>query len=177
MKKVKGVIASVLVVTMMFSLTSCCSVKKIDDKDLEDAFEDVFDWDEDDNDYYESDDYEKWATNFDDPDDPFIYDLDQYISGYDSDDDGYMSVSYCVFEDSEDADEYFGYYYEAFAAGDKEVEKSYHAGRNGYYISYNEKDRFFAVYFCDDMIIEVTASGDDYTKQMNKFLKTLGLPH
>ena len=29
-----------------------------------------------------------------------------------------------------------------FAAGDKEVEKSYHAGRNGYYISYNEKDRF-----------------------------------
>lgn len=173
MKKFKGVIAAVLAVTMMFSLTACGKkVKRIDDNAIEDAFDVVFGWDDDE--YYEFEDYEQWGTNFDDPDDPHIYELDEYISGSEWDDDEYIHITFCDFDEVDEADEYFGEYYGAF--GDDTKKNSYKEGRWGYYIEYDEKDRFAAMYFCDDMVLEVTGVGKDNVKLVKQFLKELGLP-
>ena len=179
MKTMKKVVSAVLIGTMLISVTSCSKkFKKIDDDDLEDAFEDIFDWDEGE-DYRELKDYELWATNFDDTDEPFIYDDVYYIQGAEFNEDDWMThayIAYSVFEEKDEADEYFVNYYNVWAKDRKDVESAYHKGSWGYYIEANEKDHFSAMYYIDDMVLEVSSYDEDGVKQVKEFLKSFGYP-
>ena len=104
------VLAVTMVGAMLLSVTSCAKTfKKIDEDDLMDAFEDVFDWEEG-YDYREIKDYEVRGTNFDDVEDPFIYDDCYHLQGAEFRDEDYMTYAYFAyneFEEAKDADEYF----------------------------------------------------------------------
>ena len=179
MKTMKKVLSAVLIGTMLLSVTSCASkFKKIDDDDLMDAFEDVFDWEEG-ADYRENKDYEVWGTNFDDVEDPYIYDDCYYLQGAEFNEEDYMTYAYfayIVFDEPKDADEYFTLYYDVWAKGEKDVESAYHKGSWGYYIETNEKDCFIAKYYIDDMVLEVSSFDEDGVAKTKELLKSFGYP-
>ena len=178
MKVMNKVLAVTMIGAMLFSVTSCAKkFKKIDDDDLIDAFEDIFDWEEG-YDYRESKDYDLWGTNFEDVDDPYIYDV-KYVQGAEFNEEDYMTyayVAYAEFEDKEEAEEYFLLYYDVWAKDKKDVEQAYHKGDWGYFIESNEKDHFSAYYFVEDTVVEVSSFDEEGVKQLKQLLKSFGYP-
>lgn len=173
MKNFKKIMAGALMLSMLFSFTACGKkIEKIDDGDLTDAMEDELGWDEDDE-YREHKDYEIWGTNFDDVDDPYIYDLDSHIQGMDDS----LFISYSIFDDEEEAEEYFLLYYDVWAKDNKEVPSKYSKNNYGYFIEYvKQDDAFHAYYYAEDMVLEVAAYEKDDVKDLVKFLKAIGYP-
>ena len=179
MKVMNKVLAVTMVGTMLLSVTSCAKkFNKIDEDDLMDAFEDVFDWEED-YDYHEIKDYEVRGTNFDDVDDPYIYEDCYHLQGAEFRDEDYMTYAYFAyneFEEAKDADEYFENYYNVWAKDKKDVEQAYHKGSWGYYIESNEKEAFSAMYYIEDTVLEVSSYDEDGIKQVKELLKSFGYP-
>ena len=176
MKKIRGFIAVALVASSLFPLTACGKkIQKIDEDDLIDGFEDIFDWDES-SDYRENEDYEFHVANYDDPDNPFEYEADYTLQGAEFDDDGtYAYIMYYIM-DEDDAAEMFDNYYGAYADGKKDVESDYSKGKYGYYLEVDEDDCFRAMYYSGDMILEISTSGEEEVENVKKLLKDVGLP-
>ena len=176
MKKMRMIVAVTLASATLFSMTGCVKkIEKIDEDDLMDAFEDYFDWEEQ-ADYRELENYEVRATNFGNADRPFIYDADYYLQGCGYNDEGVSAyVSYIIFEDEEDADEYFENYFATYAEDKKDVSQSYREGDWGFFIPDND-NMFRAFYFVDDMVMEVSAYDDDGIETLKDMLKNFGYP-
>lgn len=176
MKYFKKIAAVALIGVMLVSLAGCGkTVKKIDEDKIYEVAKKQLEWKK--KDFYDGEYDEMHGTNFEDVDDPYIYEDVSYIKGSDYDDDESMWVSYYIFDDEEDANDYFSHYYEAYSFIDKKY-RNYKEGKNGYFIdSEDEDDSFSALYYADDMVIEVSAYGKESAKKMKKFVDKLGLPN
>lgn len=175
MKYLKKILALALISVMVLSFAGCGkTVKKIEEDKLKKAMKDQLGWKR--GDIYDGEDDDFWGTNFDDVDDPYIYEDVYYLKGYEWDEEESMWVSYYIFDDEDDANDYFSHYYEAYSFIDKKY-RNYKEGKNGYYIDNDDEDTFSAMYYAKDMVIEVSAYGEESAKKMNKFVGKLGLPN
>ena len=181
MKSLSKIMSVLLVVVMLFSVTSCSKkVSKIDEDDLMEAFEKFYGWEEGE-DYREVNHYNASAANLDDYNNPHLYE-DVYLlfgSEFLSDDDkfgDYALVAYICFNDDDDAEEYFLTYYNSVTKVDKKTEKKYKKHKYGYFIEQDDEDYFIAYYYADDMVISATSSDKEGIKATKKLLKFLRLP-
>ena len=177
MKIFRKVLSAALVATMLFSLTACGKkVVKIDEDDFVDALEDNIEWEERQQ-YVYIEDTTVYATNFEDPDDSFDYDADVYISGMDHGETDYsVYCQYIIFDDEDDANEYFANYYEAMAEDNDDASKKYKEGESGYFIDINVEDGFHGVYYAEDMVFELRAYNEESVKAVKTMLKDFDLP-
>lgn len=174
MKYFKKIATVALIGVMLVSLAGCGNtVKKVKEDKIRDVMKEQLDIKK--KDCYEYDEYELHGTNYEDVEDPYIYEDVYYLRGYDYDDDDDVYVTYYIFDDEDDADDYFSHYYEAYSFIDKKY-RHYKEGKNGYCIDTSDKDTYIAMYYAEDMVIEVSAFGEGATKRMKKFVKKLGLP-
>lgn len=174
MKYFKKIAAVVLTGVMLVSLAGCGNtVKKVDEDKIRDVMKAQLGIKR--GDCYEHEEYELRGTNYEDVDDPYIYEDVYYLRGSEHDDDEDVYVSYYIFDDADEADEYFSHYYEAYSFIDKKY-RNYKEGKNGYCIDTSDEDTYLAMYYADDMVIEISAFGKDSTKNAKKFAKKLGFP-
>ncbi|MCR5803149.1 MAG: hypothetical protein K6G47_02710 [Clostridia bacterium] len=175
MKYFKKIAAVALIGVMLVSLAGCGkTVKKIDEDKIIEVAKKQLDLKK--KDFRDGEDDEMWGTNFEDVDNPYIYEDVYYLKASEYDDDESMWISYYIFEDEEDANDYFSHYYEAYSFLDKK-DRNYKEGKNGYYIDANDDDSFSAVYYAEDMVIDVSAYGKESAKKMKKYVGKLGLPN
>lgn len=175
MKRTVKIMAAFLTLSMAFSLCSCGkSIKKIDEDDFADALEDELDWEEDE-DFRIHEEYEVYAVNFEDADDPYYYDTDTFIQGAEDDDEGILLfIQYNLFEDEDDAEEFFLDYYDEYVGNDSSRPHA-HSGNSGYFIDTSSDTRFSAYYYAEDMVIYVSSFRDG-ADTMRDFVRSLGYP-
>lgn len=176
MKNFKKVLAAALVASMLFSLTACGKkVVKIDEDDFSDALEDTIDWEEG-REFGIIKDTTVIATTYDEAD-SYEYDADIYINGMDYGLTDYsVYVQYVIFDDEDDANDYFYCYYEAYAEDNKDVSKKYTEGESGYFIDVNVDDGFHAFYYAEDMVFEIRAFDEASAKAVRGMLNDFGFP-
>ena len=176
MRKIINFVAVILVAVSLLPLTSCGKkIHKVSEDDLIDRMEDIFDWAEN-TDYLKSEDCEFLVTNFDDKNNPYVYEADYSIQGEEYNGEWvYARVKYYILDDG-DAAATFDNYYKVYADGKKNIESGYSMGNYGYYIEIDNPDCFRAMYYADDMILEVTSCNKDGIELVKQFVKELGLP-
>lgn len=174
MRKIKSILAVVLVACMMLSVASCAkSVKKVDKDKFEAALEKVK---IDDDDLYEN----KNGTRDG-------YDYDRTISAYD----GNCIYVYIEFEDADECKEYFDdEIYDEFE--DLKKDKDFdgklqmHTGAHSGYVIFNgeadgddvDGDVYGGIYFRDNVLVMVMCYSDKKSdiEDIQTVLKALGLP-
>lgn len=162
MKNIKKIVTSLLAMSMIFTFVACGNkVGEIDEDDFMDALEEYLDWEEDE-DYFE----------YEDIDNPESYKLDCYVYGNSKN----IEITYGIFSDEDDAEEYFADRYRGNPPYGGSSVKHYSEGEYGYYIVNMQDTDFEARYYYGDMIIEVHASGEDNVAAVKKLLKSFKLP-
>ncbi|MBO4635943.1 MAG: hypothetical protein J5685_02240 [Clostridiales bacterium] len=173
----KKFVCGILCVSVLFSLCGCGRKKviKIDDDDLTDAFEEFFDWEEDD-DYRVSKNREVRGINYEDLEDPYFYDANLYIQGAEfTEDTTYAYILYIEFEDEDDASEYFSHYYDEYTWVDDD-DRYYRDGQYGYIFDNDEKEKFSGYLYAEDMVIEFSSYDADGVKILRDMFRSLKLP-
>ncbi len=168
MKKIKGVVAVLLLTAMVVSFAGCGSVKEIAAKDFKSAVKDVLDCDKEDiyenesKDYttidYDGEDYDKYHVTFTEYDDEeeAQYSFDSRVMNYKfiKDHDGIEGKLKST---------------KSYIVMDAEVTSSYDGDSN---------DRYGGIYFTGTTIITIyTSTGKDKDKDViDELLEELGLP-
>lgn len=168
MKKIKGVVAVLLLTAMVVSFAGCGSVKEIASKDFKSAVKDVLDCDKED--LYESESKDLNVIDYDGED------SDKYhvtFSEYDDDEAAQYSFDYTVmrynFLKSHDGIEGKIKSAKNYVVMDAEITSSYDGDSN---------DRYGGVYFTGTTVITIyTNTGKDKDKDViDELLEELGLP-
>lgn len=165
----KKIVSIALLVVFAFSLVGCAKYKEIDYKVFEDALEEVgFDDDE----YYSTKNYG---------------DYDRYVIATD----GNVTYRYMLFEDEDDAYDYFEDFYDDFAdaVSDRDFSGSSRRSlsRSHGFVLFNgeidtrhwDSDIYGGVFYRGSMVIEVVASSDKKSDKsdVDEFLRALGFSH
>lgn len=165
----KKIISIILLVAFAISLVGCAKFKEIDHKAFEEALEEVgFDDDE----YYSTRNYG---------------DYERYVSASD----GNVTYRYMLFEDEDDAYDYFDDFYDDFsdAVSDRDFSGSSRRSfsRHSGFVLFNgeidtrhlDSDIYGGVFFRGSMIVEVIAYSDKKSDKsdVDDFLRALGFSH
>lgn len=174
MNRIEKTVALLLIASMTVSITGCHKkFEKIDEDDIISALEDTLDLEEAEDGDGESD-YYNIMDNYPDRD-SFIR---AYMDSGDGDD-GSVVITYIVYEDEDDAEEYFEYCYDVVTDNPiykpKDYKEHYEEGEWGYAVV-EVGDHFLAVYYVDDMVLEVSARSEEDVGYAKDFIRELGLP-
>lgn len=172
MKKFKGIVAVLLVATMVFGMTACGGVKEMSAKDFKATIKDVLDCDKD---------------EIDESEDSYDDSVESIIS-YEGEDYDKYTVSCTEYEDEEAAKYNFDYYAARYGfykshdgiEGKVKITKSYITIDAELTSSYDgdSVDRYGGIYLAGTTVITVFAkTGKDKDKDViDDLLKELGCP-
>lgn len=172
MKKVKTLVSTLLIGSMLFSLAGCAKVKAYDKKEIKNILKDEVGIKKDDIDEYEYDDV-------------------TYVSA----ENGNAYISVRIYDDEDDAADDFEDLYDDFSDDfDDDLFDGSHkmklSGSNGYVVMDGEgtdndaeqfsEDQYIygGVYFCDNMIVTVVTykDKDSAREDVDEVLSALGYP-
>ncbi len=168
MKKIKGVVAVLLLTAMVVSFAGCGSVKEIAAKDFKSTVKDVLDCDKDD--LYENEAKDYTAIYYEGEDEDKYY---VAFTEYDDEEEAQYSFEYTLmrynFLKSHDGIEGKIKSAKSYVVMDAEITSSYDG---------DSKDRYGGVYFTGTTIITIyTDTGKDKDRDViDELLEELGLP-
>jgi len=165
----KKIISAVLVAAMAISMVGCAKYKEIDYKTFEDALEAVG---IDDDEYYSQKNYG---------------DYDRYVVAYDGD----VTYMYMLFDDEDDAQDYFEDFYDDFqdALEDHDFSGSSRrsSSRNSGFVLFDgeidtrelDSDIYGGIFYRGSMVVVVMATSDKKSDKsdVDEFLSELGFSH